>query len=216
MVADLRYFNSLELEVVSLKSQLETQKTQFLNEIDRLSKEYYFADHMNAILGVYTELDEDKGIVISELKKLIDKLKGEFMDTKFEKSLVIRQANAFNSQRPSILGKPTIFSDSLERKDFLMSKSVTKNNVSDDFSKPITVQTLPPNKKPILKNTNLVEIVLFIIVSECSKHMIGNLKLLINFVEKFLGTVKFRNDQIAPILGYEDLVQGSVTIKRVY
>nr|GFA38631.1 integrase, catalytic region, zinc finger, CCHC-type, peptidase aspartic, catalytic [Tanacetum cinerariifolium] len=47
-------------------------------------------------------------------------------------------------------------------------------------------------------------------------HMTGNLKLLINFVEKFLGTVKFRNDQIAPILGYGYLVQGAVTIKRVY
>ncbi|GKB60867.1 retrovirus-related pol polyprotein from transposon TNT 1-94 [Tanacetum coccineum] len=58
MVADLRYFNSLEHEVDSLKSQLETQKTQFLNEIDRLSKEYYYADHMNAILGVYTTLYE--------------------------------------------------------------------------------------------------------------------------------------------------------------
>nr|GEV17992.1 retrovirus-related Pol polyprotein from transposon TNT 1-94 [Tanacetum cinerariifolium] len=46
------------------------------------------------------------------------------------------------------------------------------------------------------------EIVLFIIDSGCSKHMTGNLKLLINFVEKFLGTVKFRNDQIVPILGY--------------
>nr|GEW37326.1 retrovirus-related Pol polyprotein from transposon TNT 1-94 [Tanacetum cinerariifolium] len=46
--------------------------------------------------------------------------------------------------------------------------------------------------------------------------MTGNLKLLINFVEKFLGTVKFENDQIAPILGYGDLVQGAVTIKRVY
>nr|GEV99754.1 integrase, catalytic region, zinc finger, CCHC-type, peptidase aspartic, catalytic [Tanacetum cinerariifolium] len=63
---------------------------------------------------------------------------------------------------------------------------------------------------------NLVEIVLFIIDSGCSKHMTGNLKLLVNFVEKFLGTVKFRNDQIAPILGYGDLVQGAVTIKRVY
>nr|GFA35419.1 retrovirus-related Pol polyprotein from transposon TNT 1-94 [Tanacetum cinerariifolium] len=51
----------------------------------------------------------------------------------------------------------------------------------------------------------LVEIVLFIIDSGCSKHMTGNLKLLINFLEKFLGTVKFRNDQIAPILGYRDL-----------
>nr|GFA08510.1 hypothetical protein [Tanacetum cinerariifolium] len=52
MVADLRYFNSLESEVDSLRSQLETQKTQFLNKIDRLSREYYYADHMNAILGV--------------------------------------------------------------------------------------------------------------------------------------------------------------------
>nr|GEU85899.1 hypothetical protein [Tanacetum cinerariifolium]GEX91582.1 hypothetical protein [Tanacetum cinerariifolium] len=47
-------------------------------------------------------------------------------------------------------------------------------------------------------------------------HMTGNLKLLINFVEKFMGTVKFRNEQIAPILGYGDLVQGAVTIKMVY
>ncbi|GJU19042.1 retrovirus-related pol polyprotein from transposon TNT 1-94 [Tanacetum coccineum] len=65
-------------------------------------------------------------------------------------------------------------------------------------------------------NTNLVEIILFIVDSGCSKHMTGNLKLLSNFVEKFLGTVKFRNDQIAPILGYGDLVQGKITIKRVY
>nr|GEZ95110.1 Gag-Pol polyprotein [Tanacetum cinerariifolium] len=120
MVVDLRYFNYLELEVDSLRSQLETQKTQFVNEIYRLSREYYYADHMNAILGVYTELDE------------------------------------------------------------------------------------------------VVEIVLFIVNSGCSKHMTGNLKLLINFVEKFLGMVKFRNDQISPILGYGDLVQGAVTIKRVY
>ncbi|GKB23740.1 integrase, catalytic region, zinc finger, CCHC-type containing protein [Tanacetum coccineum] len=61
-----------------------------------------------------------------------------------------------------------------------------------------------------------VEIILFIIDFGCSKHMMGNLKLLINFVEKFLGTVKFGNDQITPILGYGDLVQGNVTIKRVY
>nr|GFA63357.1 retrovirus-related Pol polyprotein from transposon TNT 1-94 [Tanacetum cinerariifolium] len=46
--------------------------------------------------------------------------------------------------------------------------------------------------------------------------MTGNLKLLINFVENFLGTDKFGNDQIVPILGYGDLVQGAVKIKRVY
>nr|GFA99504.1 integrase, catalytic region, zinc finger, CCHC-type, peptidase aspartic, catalytic [Tanacetum cinerariifolium] len=390
-------------------------KTQFLNEINRFSREYYYADHMNAILGVYTELDEvtnlqcdylellekcegldtelskskimsksfesvhkhainlelklqqckenikndmffkvdkskdfckerkqyfeiqdlkaqlqDEGIVISELKKLIEKQKGKFVDTKFEKSSVIQQLNAFKSQRPSVLGKPTTFSNSFIRKDFSKSTSVTQTHVSNDFSKPVTAQTLPTNKKSILKNTNilspgiaqlksnsqgvrvmhnnsqgkkqevedhhrsvklfknktsvtacndslnaktlnvksisamcdkcalidkhdmklyervsktcswwypkftpsgykwkpkfekenvnpnLLEIVLFIVDSGYSKHITRNLKLLINFVEKFLGTVKFRNDQIAPILGYGDLVQGAVTIKRVY
>nr|GEV81226.1 retrovirus-related Pol polyprotein from transposon TNT 1-94 [Tanacetum cinerariifolium] len=55
-------------------------------------------------------------------------------------------------------------------------------------------------------NSNLVVIILFIVDSGCSKHMTGNLKLLTNFMEKLLGTVKFGNDQIAPILGYGDLV----------
>ncbi|GKB07966.1 retrovirus-related pol polyprotein from transposon TNT 1-94, partial [Tanacetum coccineum] len=62
----------------------------------------------------------------------------------------------------------------------------------------------------------LIKIILFIVDSGCSKNMTGNLKLLTNFVEKFLGTVKFGNYQIAPILGYGDLVQGNITIKRVY
>nr|GFB08727.1 hypothetical protein [Tanacetum cinerariifolium] len=99
---------------------------------------------------------QDKGIVISELKKLIQKLKGKSVNTKFEKSSVIRQPNAFKSQRPLILGKSTIFSDSLERKDFSKSKSITQNNVSNDFSKLVTAQTLPPNKKSILKNMNVL------------------------------------------------------------
>nr|GFA97368.1 integrase, catalytic region, zinc finger, CCHC-type, peptidase aspartic, catalytic [Tanacetum cinerariifolium] len=195
--------------------------------------------------------------------------------------------------------KPTTFSNSLERNDFPKSKSVAQNNVSNDFSKPVTTQTLPPNKKSILKNTNVLALgmyklhtestqtrtsqlpqdsrktnkrmsfstrlipttsvskpqlksnpmedrfmrnnsqgkkqdvedhrrsvkfsknktslekeKLFIVDSWCSKHMTGNLKLLITFVDKFFGTVKFGNDQIAPILGYGDMVQGAVTIKQ--
>nr|GEZ22345.1 hypothetical protein [Tanacetum cinerariifolium] len=54
----------------SLRSQLETQKTQFLNEIERLSREYYYADHMNAILSVYTELDEVTNLQCDYLKLL--------------------------------------------------------------------------------------------------------------------------------------------------
>nr|GEW47812.1 retrovirus-related Pol polyprotein from transposon TNT 1-94 [Tanacetum cinerariifolium] len=62
----------------------------------------------------------------------------------------------------------------------------------------------------------IVQLILFIVDSRCTKHMTGNLKLLCNFVEKLLGTVRFDNDQFATILGYGDLVQGNVTINRVY
>ncbi|GJY32742.1 integrase, catalytic region, zinc finger, CCHC-type containing protein [Tanacetum coccineum] len=41
---------------------------------------------------------------------------------------------------------------------------------------------------------NVVQIILWIIDSGCSKHMIGDHSLLKNFVEKFMGTVRFGND----------------------
>ncbi|GKA42104.1 hypothetical protein Tco_0734764 [Tanacetum coccineum] len=46
--------------------------------------------------------------------------------------------------------------------------------------------------------------------------MTGNISILCNFVEKYLGTVCFGNDQFALILGYGDLVQGNITINKVY
>ncbi|GJZ87197.1 hypothetical protein Tco_0658807 [Tanacetum coccineum] len=39
---------------------------------------------------------------------------------------------------------------------FSKSTSVTKNNVSNDFSKPVTAQILPQHVKSILKNTNVI------------------------------------------------------------
>nr|GFA97612.1 integrase, catalytic region, zinc finger, CCHC-type, peptidase aspartic, catalytic [Tanacetum cinerariifolium] len=50
----------------------------------------------------------------------------------------------------------------------------------------------------------------------CSKHMTGNLKILINFVWKFMGTVLFGNDHVAVILGFGDLQWGNILITRVY
>ncbi|GJX57613.1 retrovirus-related pol polyprotein from transposon TNT 1-94 [Tanacetum coccineum] len=46
--------------------------------------------------------------------------------------------------------------------------------------------------------------------------MTGDRSQLTNFVNKFLGTVKFRNDHMAKILGYGDYQIGNVTISRVY
>ncbi|GKF11175.1 hypothetical protein Tco_0049101, partial [Tanacetum coccineum] len=46
--------------------------------------------------------------------------------------------------------------------------------------------------------------------------MTGDRSQLTNFIHKFLGTVKFGNDQIAKITGYGDYQLGNITISRVY
>ncbi|GJV44651.1 retrovirus-related pol polyprotein from transposon TNT 1-94 [Tanacetum coccineum] len=133
------------------------------------------------------------------------------METKFDKLSVVRQPNAQRIPNPSVLGKPTPFSDSFERESFSKTKWVPKTNVLEGLSKPATIQILPQTARQAI-----VQLILFIVDSGCTKHMAGNLKMLCNFVEKYLGTVRFGNDQFAPILGYEDLVQGNITINRVY
>nr|GEY24180.1 integrase, catalytic region, zinc finger, CCHC-type, peptidase aspartic, catalytic [Tanacetum cinerariifolium] len=61
----------------------------------------------------------------------------------------------------------------------------------------------------------LPKIILWYLYSGCLKHMIGNHSQLINFVSKFLGTVRFENDHIARIIRYGNYQLGNVTISRV-
>ncbi|GKA44938.1 retrovirus-related pol polyprotein from transposon TNT 1-94 [Tanacetum coccineum] len=85
----------------------------------------------------------------------------------------------------------------------------TIGNVNLNASMPLGNET---------RNANILEHM----TPRCSKHMTGNLKLLTSFVEKFLGTVKFGNDQIAPILGsrgtdlYLITLQDSPTPNPIY
>ncbi|GJT79866.1 retrovirus-related pol polyprotein from transposon TNT 1-94 [Tanacetum coccineum] len=54
-----------------------------------------------------------------------------------------------------------------------------------------------------LQYGKVIEICLWCVDSGCSKHMTRNLKLHINFVWKFLGTVRFGSDHVAAILDLE-------------
>ncbi|GJT20455.1 retrovirus-related pol polyprotein from transposon TNT 1-94 [Tanacetum coccineum] len=65
--------------------------------------------------------------------------------------------------------------------------------------------TNPSNMKPLV-----VQIVLWVVDSGCSKHMTGDRSLLRNFVEKFMGTVRFGNDNFAAITGYGIMQQFSI------
>nr|GEU34799.1 integrase, catalytic region, zinc finger, CCHC-type, peptidase aspartic, catalytic [Tanacetum cinerariifolium] len=66
-----------------------------------------------------------------------------------------------------------------------------------------------------LKRT-VIHIVLWYLDSGCSKHIMGDRSWLMNFVKKFIGTVRFENDHFGAIVGYGDYVIGDSVISRVY
>nr|GEV37654.1 hypothetical protein [Tanacetum cinerariifolium] len=94
------------------------------------------------------------------------------------------------------------------------------------FRKPIALESNTPkpvvtlvySRKPKASRNNVlvVQIVLWYLDSDCSKHMTGDRSQLTNFVNKYLGTIKFSNDYVAKIIGYGDYQIGNVTILRVH
>nr|GEW23179.1 retrovirus-related Pol polyprotein from transposon TNT 1-94 [Tanacetum cinerariifolium] len=76
--------------------------------------------------------------------------------------------------------------------------------------------TLPVEIEAPKELSKVVQIVLWYLDSECSKHMTGNRSQLMNFVSKFLGTIRFNNDHIARDMGYDDYQLGNITISKVY
>ncbi|GJT96562.1 integrase, catalytic region, zinc finger, CCHC-type containing protein [Tanacetum coccineum] len=97
------------------------------------------------------------------------------------------------------------------RKQVVLDNETSKPAVTFFYSrKPRNSKTNVPVSK-----SKVVQIVLWYLDSGCSKHMTRDRSQLTNFVNKFLGTVKFRNDHVAKILGYGDYQIGNhVTILR--
>ncbi|GJV53458.1 integrase, catalytic region, zinc finger, CCHC-type containing protein [Tanacetum coccineum] len=105
-------------------------------------------------------------------------------------------------------------------------RSNTKNTMilpakSDNKKK---VEDHPRNNKSNLKQKNRIDssisfkrtIILWYLDSGCSKHMTRNRSRLKNFVKKFIGIVRFENDNFGAIMGYGDYVIGDNVISKVY
>nr|GEZ43363.1 retrovirus-related Pol polyprotein from transposon TNT 1-94 [Tanacetum cinerariifolium] len=132
----LQRFAKVEKHSISLEITLQNCKEHVKNDtvcnekasnVFRKEREQYFK-----IQDLKAQL-QDKNIAISELRKLIEKGKGKYVDTKFDRSSVVRQPNAQRIPKPSVLG----------------------------LSKPVTAQTLPQTAKkvfaPILGYGDLVQ-----------------------------------------------------------
>ncbi|GKA53079.1 retrovirus-related pol polyprotein from transposon TNT 1-94 [Tanacetum coccineum] len=107
-----------------LSKQTKTVSKKVYNELSRsFDKLEKHSITLELALQQYLKAQlKDKNIAISKLKKLIEKCKGKSVETKFDKPSVIRQPNALRIPKPPVLGKPTPFSDSLERKSFSKTK----------------------------------------------------------------------------------------------
>nr|GEU79805.1 hypothetical protein [Tanacetum cinerariifolium] len=93
-------------------------------------KHHHFENLMNffEIQDLKAQLQE-KNIAISDLKKLIDRMKEKSMETKFEGPSIIRQPNAFKCKKQSILG--VILTTSVSRpqlKSIRLEDRVLHNN----------------------------------------------------------------------------------------
>nr|GEX36281.1 hypothetical protein [Tanacetum cinerariifolium] len=108
----LQRFAKVEKHLISLEIALQNCKEHVKNDtvcnekasnVFRKEREQYYK-----IQDLKAKL-QDKNIVISELKKLIEKGKGKYVDTKFVRPSVVRQPNAQRIPKPSVLGKSIPF-----------------------------------------------------------------------------------------------------------
>nr|GFA43423.1 hypothetical protein [Tanacetum cinerariifolium] len=250
----VKSFESVQKHAINLELELQQCKEKIKNDMSfKVNKSKDFCKDC----AQYFEIQDlkaqlqDKGIVISELKKLIEKLKGKSVDTKFEKSShamcvlksvakpLKKTAVSESNKKPRNLTRKLYervsktcswWYSKFTPSGYIWKPKSGKQHVNPNASMPLgnvsrtaNVKDTMTSRRSIVSNSplssNSFEAHRDCSIHHrlgCSKHMTGNLKLLINFVEKFLGTIKFRNDQIVPILGYGDLVQRAVTIKRVY
>ncbi|GJQ97177.1 hypothetical protein Tco_0008316 [Tanacetum coccineum] len=117
----LKSFAKLEKHSISLELSLQHCKEQMKNNpvckenasnVFRKEREQY-----HEIQDLKAQM-QDKNMVINELKKLILVTKGKSVETQFDKPSVVRQPNAQRIPKPSVLGKPTPFSNSPEMRSF--------------------------------------------------------------------------------------------------
>nr|GFB56520.1 retrovirus-related Pol polyprotein from transposon TNT 1-94 [Tanacetum cinerariifolium] len=210
----------LEEEVVSL---LEKEKAN-LKTIESL-KSKGFQSSENAISETENRSENDFQVVEKECDKVENPkviapgmFKLSVSQSVSPMSMSKTSCNSKNVENESVRISPV--SKMPFRKKPCISMNVC-SKVNSNKSLPRTVHKWLPKMQPLAEPVakwipRIVHICLWIIDSGCSKHMTGNHALLTNFVEKFLGTVRFANNDFAVIAGYGDVVIGSMTIKKVY
>nr|GEX41387.1 hypothetical protein [Tanacetum cinerariifolium] len=188
-------------------SVIEQLKTQVVNctKINQDNK------NVNEILTAELERYKDHETLMLEdesLSKMLQKQKNPMMSKKKVNTKPVDYA-ALNQPSQDFETRFVPQTELLAEQAFWSqnSENFEESNLSTSTTIVVVPKELP---KVSMVNSSLKH------DSGCFKHMTGDRSQLINFVQKFMGTVKFRNDHVAKITGYGDYKIGNVTILRVY
>ncbi|GKE20394.1 hypothetical protein Tco_1431906, partial [Tanacetum coccineum] len=88
---------------------------------------------------------QDKNIAISELKKLIEKMKGKGVDTNFEKPSILEKPPLQAISKQPVVRQPSAYK--YEQSQFLKHRFASQVDVSNDLTKPVTPHSWPQDRK---------------------------------------------------------------------
>ncbi|GJU76490.1 hypothetical protein Tco_1273560 [Tanacetum coccineum] len=204
----------------------EVKMNQVLNENERLLEQVMSKDIVNLLVNSSMENDYVNVHECQKCLKLETELQTDFLTLNLNRKFFKGKFFVSNQSVPSFdqLFELNELKAQSQEKDTCNGCMLSDNhdlcvlnfiNIVNARAKSRSVKK--NSKRKVWKPTGkVVQIVLWYLDSGCSKHMTGDRSQLTNFVNKFLGTVKFDNDHVAKIMGYGDYQIGNVTISRVY
>nr|GEX73815.1 integrase, catalytic region, zinc finger, CCHC-type, peptidase aspartic, catalytic [Tanacetum cinerariifolium] len=220
-------FSNLEVHHLNLQLKYQNLKDSFENNPPTPAKDTLDFDSVFVIGKMQASL-QGKDNIIKQLKKQISHLQETHSEvdrtldfwtldsqiTQLTEKVTVLQAQNDLVSKDHV--KPTVLAPGKYVIDVEPIPSCLRNNREArlDYLKHLkeSVETI----REIVEEAKVVQIVLWYLDSCCSKHMMEDRSRLMNFVKKFIGTVRFRNDHFGAIMGYGDYVIGDSVILRIY
>ncbi|GKE28635.1 hypothetical protein Tco_1444019 [Tanacetum coccineum] len=178
------------------KTLFELTRTQTQGEIIEL------IENVNQKTYAYANVHAQNQDILITISELLAKLKNVEKGLRAISS-VRRPSNRDSSFKNSFLSNTTNSSKKVDVFDRFSVKIVQSKSLD---TTPVVSKTKIVAVAPLSAKHKVVQIVPWIVDSGCSNHMTGDRSLLKNFVEKFMGTVRFGNDHFAAIIGFGDYV----------
>nr|GEY58942.1 retrovirus-related Pol polyprotein from transposon TNT 1-94 [Tanacetum cinerariifolium] len=203
----VRTTNSQLTKVTNPVTNLQAQNDRFRAENDKVKQHYK---------QLYDSIKIIHAKHIEQVTKLTAKnvtLKTSVSNAKVQPSVLTRTKHAVDVE----LIVPRLRNNKDAHLDYLRHLKESVETIRDNVKEAKVVMPLDRSIVSACRYTqHSQELLEYAIGTCCSKHMTGDRSRLLNFMKKFIRTVRFRNDHFGAIMGYGDYVVCESVISRVY